>query len=567
MGLVGPSTARSRLVFSSAAAIIAVVVLAAILRMLFLSVQSFSVDEGTSVAIARLPWPQFTVTLLHGEANMALYYVLLRFWMYVGQNDFPIRLLSVLFSVATVPVVYLLGDRLFGRRAGFTAALLLAFNAFHIRYAQEARGYSLVVLLVSLASLTFVSGIQGSTRRAWAPYTLTAVLAVYSHAFAVFALAAHWASLILLPRRDVPWKALLTSSAVIALLVLPFGVMLVAGDQGQVSWIPRPTLASLPGTLGKLTGANDSVAPLTRRLLLLPSIVLMTGALGLAAGSWRLHKASVNAWRYGFPVVWLFLPLLLAYAVSLVKPILMPRYLIICVPPLVLLLGAAVCHIRSPWVLAGSLAIVVASTATEAAYYYQYNQKEDWRGATRYILSHARPGDAVVFYAVGKSAFDYYREQSRAPQAGIALAEYALPRDAAVLSARHQFDLGFLRVLRHSRVWLVLDHDRTLLRTTNGTISREPLAQALQQALAHGHVLLIREGFHGDISVLLYTRGAAAGPSCFSLACDPLRATSYAKKPPTAASSRMARKRSRTGQIRRDTGARSDTICDAKEFA
>src|ERR1700730_16345292 len=112
-----------------------VTILAAVLRLDALTGKSFWFDEGISVDVARLPWLQFLRMMWFGEANMALYYLLLRFWLTMGSSEGFVRGLSVLFSVATVPPIFFLGARLFGRRVGLLAALLLAINAYHIHYA------------------------------------------------------------------------------------------------------------------------------------------------------------------------------------------------------------------------------------------------------------------------------------------------------------------------------------------------------------------------------------------------------------------------------------------------
>ena len=84
---------------------------------------------------------------------MGVYFLLLHFWLMLGSSLGFLRGLSVLFSVATIPVIYALGARLFGRNAGLIAAWLLAINAFHIRYAQEIRGYAMVALLCDAGDL------------------------------------------------------------------------------------------------------------------------------------------------------------------------------------------------------------------------------------------------------------------------------------------------------------------------------------------------------------------------------------------------------------------------------
>src|ERR1700760_1253392 len=106
-----------------------------------------------------MDWYNFARLLWRREANMSLYYLLLRGWIHLGSSETWIRALSVFFALAPLPVIYLLGKRLFSRRAGMVACVLMAVNAFHIRYSQEARAYTLVVLLVALASLFFMDAV------------------------------------------------------------------------------------------------------------------------------------------------------------------------------------------------------------------------------------------------------------------------------------------------------------------------------------------------------------------------------------------------------------------------
>src|SRR5712692_6465637 len=148
-----------------------ITLVAAILRWHGIASKSFWLDEGISVEIARLPWRQFLYVLRHREINMALYYLLLHFWLAMGSTEGFIRGFSVLFSVATVPVLCALGARLFGRRAGLLAAWLLSINAYHIRYAQEARSYALVVFFATLATWLLVRNLQEPASARWAAYT------------------------------------------------------------------------------------------------------------------------------------------------------------------------------------------------------------------------------------------------------------------------------------------------------------------------------------------------------------------------------------------------------------
>ena len=129
---------------------------------------------------------------------MALYHVLLNSWISaLGSSEATIRMLSVLFAVMTVPALYAVGARLFSRRVGVVAAVLLALNTALYSYAREARSYSLTLLLVLGASYFLVRATSQPQRRIfWAAYGVTAVLSVYAHFFAALVLLAHAVSLV-----------------------------------------------------------------------------------------------------------------------------------------------------------------------------------------------------------------------------------------------------------------------------------------------------------------------------------------------------------------------------------
>src|SRR5580704_7434762 len=80
--VASPAAEASQIGSKKALWLCAIITLAAaILRFHGIAAKSFWLDEGISVGIARLPWSQFWDVLRHREANMALYYLLLRFWM------------------------------------------------------------------------------------------------------------------------------------------------------------------------------------------------------------------------------------------------------------------------------------------------------------------------------------------------------------------------------------------------------------------------------------------------------------------------------------------------------
>ena len=112
-------------------------------------------DEALTFYIAHHPIPEF-VTLVQRDWHPFLHYLLMWVWLKFGDSEFWFRFSSALCFVFTVPVVYVIGRTLHGRRAGLYAAWLAATAPFLIRYAQEARMYALLTLLCSLALMCAV---------------------------------------------------------------------------------------------------------------------------------------------------------------------------------------------------------------------------------------------------------------------------------------------------------------------------------------------------------------------------------------------------------------------------
>jgi uncharacterized membrane protein len=61
------------------------------------------------------------------------------------------------------------------------AVAIIAISPFQIVYAQEARPYSLFVMLILLSSAVLLGGMRLKTNSSWAIYAVTLVVGFYSH--------------------------------------------------------------------------------------------------------------------------------------------------------------------------------------------------------------------------------------------------------------------------------------------------------------------------------------------------------------------------------------------------
>jgi mannosyltransferase len=472
-----------------------IALLAAGLRFHRLAARTFWFDEGVSAAIARLDWYNFGRILWRREANMSLYYLLLRGWLHFGQSEFWVRTLSVLLAVATVPLLYALGRTLFDRRTGMIAATLLAVNAYHVRYSQEARSYSLMVLLCVACSLYFLKLLELPSRRNRVAYVLLATAAVYAHFYSGLLVVAQWLSLLLVDRESVP-QQVRKDWRWIALLVAPILVFVATTGAGPLRWIERPGGKTL-WQLGLRLAGNDGAV-----LLALYGVAVLAAA--IQSKQDKSRRSGSAAWRYRFLLLWLLFPIVSVFVLSAIRPLFLPRYFLLCLPALLLLAAAGLGRIRSPWIMTGAtLVLVVLSLQGTASYYrqdFEDVERENWRAATEYILTNSRPGDAVMFHVpMGRMPYEYYQSLRPGPAAG-----------PAVLYPSHGDRIGFLdfvekpsyrllegKVSEHRRVWLVLSH----AESPSGT---DETSSALSQMIAAGHGGVQAHDFAG-LEVLLYT--------------------------------------------------------------
>lgn len=156
----------------------------------FTTVSALWLDEAQTVAIARQPLRRLPEALRHDGAP-PLFYVLLHGWMRIfGDGTLSVRFLPGLFAVAALPLAWLAGRRLGGTAVAWSAVVLLSVSPFAVRYATEARMYSLVVLLVLAGYLAVMELLDrpGSLRAAAGVALVTAAL-LLTHYWSIYLLA------------------------------------------------------------------------------------------------------------------------------------------------------------------------------------------------------------------------------------------------------------------------------------------------------------------------------------------------------------------------------------------
>ena len=132
----------------------------------------------------------------HTSVTPPLHYVLAWLSLQWGGDDvILLRVPSLIFGTALVPLVFAIGRRVAGARAGLLAAVVIALDPFAIWYSDEARAYALMTFLVAFSTFAMLRAADGGGRRWWVLWAGSACAALYSHYTAVFVIGAEalWA--------------------------------------------------------------------------------------------------------------------------------------------------------------------------------------------------------------------------------------------------------------------------------------------------------------------------------------------------------------------------------------
>src|SRR3974377_291767 len=383
-----------------------IVALGAWLRLRGLQAKSFWLDEIPSIVIARMPGVSFWRHLWTEEGNMALYYVMLRPWLQIHLGEATVRLLSVLPGIAGIPVMYLLGRRLFGRGAGLLAALLLAISTCAVVYSQEARGYSWLLLGTIVSTYLFARLIARPTYAMAFAYALAAGVTFSFPYFGLRVPLAQAVALVALPRARRPWKQLYVAGATITLLAAPVLWMIHIQPGRHLDWVSKPSLLELYH-LGVFLAAESGkgVGP-----------VLLVVELALVVMFFRtmmvVRRGSVERdfFPYALVASGLFTPIVFSLLVSVVRPVFFHRFLIICLPAWLLGVAVGACALsQRRWRTAAIVAVCALSLVSTWLSYSR--MREDWRGAVNFLIDNARSQDKVGYYrGVGQFAAENYRD-------------------------------------------------------------------------------------------------------------------------------------------------------------
>lgn len=359
--------------------------------------QSIWRDEGFSYFMAKPNIIQILINSIN-DFNPPLYYMTLHVWMRIfGETDIALRMLSFVFHILTVYLVFLLAKKIFSEKFALWLAAFTFFNPMLLYYGFELRMYSMYPFF-TLASLYFFM------EKRWKPYLLVTTLGIYTHSFFVFVILSEALYLYLTKQLNKKNLIHVFKPVLFFLPWLPF--IIWQFGQAQHTWIFPVDLQLSKSALGNLfTGYEGTPGGLWKNTAILSLVILMFMLNGL-----RRFKRSALL----FNCLILF-PLFVVIVYSLIRqPIYVNRYVIFITIGEILAIAYGIWSIKSKTMRITAmmlwLALVIFLDFTSAL---DFHKKTDVRSTIMEIAKLAKPQDAVyaqtplVYF---ESAFYYPRK-------------------------------------------------------------------------------------------------------------------------------------------------------------
>ncbi len=400
-------------------ALAAIVVIGGVLRFWQIGQKDLWLDESISAIAADVSLRETVTSVAKYDAHPPLYYLALNLTTRLtGRDEAGLRALSAVASIGCIVLTYALGAALLSRTAGLLVSGLMAMSSFQLYFAQEARLYAFVTLLVLGNTYVFVRILKsrrttpGAVWPWMVAYAVLTAAALYTYYYAVFMIATHAAVFCVLwfcarfrPGADEE-RWLLTARRAEALWPMFLAAMVLGGILFAAAW--GGILLDRVGEMGQVTsrpyGPYEVVAALRQFLTGMVfdraagRLDWFTLASFTAVALLPLAGALYAARRTPGVALVLLLSTLLPFAgVALVaRPhVFEAKHVAFVAPMLLLMIGAGWSRSR---MLVGVFAVLLLAlnAGMNCIYFRPDYQKEPWRAVAEKIEAGARRGDVIV---------------------------------------------------------------------------------------------------------------------------------------------------------------------------
>jgi mannosyltransferase len=360
--------------------------------------ESYWLDETISVRWAQANL-KTSLDMVVNDVHPPMYMLTLWVWVrFFGITPIATRILSTIFSLVSIFMIYLLGKKLFSEKIGLIASAILAFSAIDIYYSQETRAYSFFVLFTLFSFYYFISTLEKISLKNSILYFFSTLILMYTHVFSLLILLTQNIFFLLTqhksPKKIKKWVLIQIH---LLMLYLPWLIILLKQMtlDYHTNWIPVPHWYT---PLVALVNYSGSV------ILFLIFIILIVIAM--------IKLGKQNPWEKNFLLgMWIIVPIGIVFVFSLIaRPLFHERFFLFVVPAIVLLVSWALSMIfKNKWILCGVVAIIIFLSIPPIYEQYYITNKDDWIAASKFLNDNVKKGEIIFIHPFyQQDPFTYY---------------------------------------------------------------------------------------------------------------------------------------------------------------
>jgi uncharacterized membrane protein len=391
--------------------IVFLTIIAGFLRFYHLDFNSLWLDEISTYTYSTGTFEAMWTMMTTGtDYSPPLFFFLEHFVLeWFGKGELTIRVLPALFGTLTVPAMYYVGKEFWDKNVGVLAAGLVAFSPFLIYYSQDARTYSMALLLVIIGFYFFLKAVKSEEYKDWILFGLFTGLAFWTHFYTLVftVLVIGYIILKIIPTFLIPTlekdiktlKSLAIATSTVILVTLPLIIAFVPLFSQRVSTAPNfgiQGIGIIYATLNQLSGFTDYAALFYLLLFVLGAFIM-----------WQQGNAPGYNGKYPYSsllLIWIVIGTFIFSIIMSYRMPMVPRHLIFLTIPLSLGIAMVSVGIRDMIpervqtlkIIVSLLAIFLVLQIPFYLNYYQNYSKEDWKGIAKDLESITIPGDTVV---------------------------------------------------------------------------------------------------------------------------------------------------------------------------
>lgn len=392
-----------------------IVMLAIALRFFKLGDWSFWGDEMIFVRRSMSIFDKFSVQLSISRigANVAL--------NLFGTSEWSARLVPAMVGILSVPILYFPIRKIFGPFVALLASLLLAISQWHIYWSQNARFYTSLLLLFSLALFFFYFGLEEDR-----PWYLILSLLLLALAFSERLVAGFFMPIAIgyvVLLKVLPFKE--PAGLRPRNLLIFFGPAVAGGVYLAVTYLPTVAPWQASNWISSFGFVNNNPFWIFGGVVFYLGVPLVCmSVLGAIYLLWRRNRAAL---LLSLAAV---VPLLAIMVISLVQYA-ANRYVFVSLIAIIVLASAAVIELLRQMPQGGKilavgilLVLFLAPMADNALYYrFQNGNRDNWKDAFALIQARKEAGDRVV--TTHRVLADYYLQERTYPMKNLDIASTA----------------------------------------------------------------------------------------------------------------------------------------------